>query len=277
VVDAEPAARRFEALAPHFNERQRRLLLASEARELGRGGVTALANLTRAARSTIQAGLRELGREPSDESPAGGRIRQAGGGRKRATVSDPALAAAIEALVDPDARGDPESPLRWTLKSTRNLAEVLSAQGHPTSSRTVAHVLEDELGFSLQANRKTVEGKQHPDRDAQFGYINEQVRRYTRRGEPVLSVDSKKKELVGAYKNEGRTWRRKKDPEKVKIHDFVDKEEGKTIPYGIWDLGRNRGWCRSVSITTPPRSPSLPCGRGGPTKAEASIPKPAEC
>jgi Rhodopirellula transposase DDE domain len=247
VVDAEPAARRFKAVASHLNERQRRLLLAAEAKELGRGGVTALARLTGAARSTIQAGLRELAHESVEVSGPPDRTRRPGGGRKKVTVIDPGLASAIEALVDPDARGDPESPLRWTLKSTRNLADELTARGHPTSSRTVAHVLEDDLGFSLQANRKTVEGKQHPDRDAQFRYINEQVRSYTRRREPVLSVDSKKKELVGSYKNQGKTWRRKKDPEKVQIHDFIDKEQGKAIPYGIWDMSRNRGWV-SVGI-----------------------------
>lgn len=247
MVDAQPAARRFEALAPHLNERQRRLLLAVEASELGRGGLSALADLTGYARSTIQAGLADLASEPDDNALPVGRSRQPGAGRKKATVSDPQLAAALEALVDPDARGDPESPLRWTLKSTRNLADELTSQGHQASSRTVAHLLEDELGFSLQSNRKTVEGKQHPDRDAQFRYINEQVRRFTRCHEPVVSVDSKKKELVGNYKNEGRTWRPKNDPEKVKDHDFIDKEQGKTIPYGIFDVSRNRGWV-SVGI-----------------------------
>jgi hypothetical protein len=247
LVDAEPAARRFAVLVPHLSERQRRLLLAAEARELGRGGVSALSVATGAARSTIQAGMRELAGASDEGLVPSGRTRRPGGGRKKATVTDPGLAAAIEALVEPDARGDPESPLRWTLKSTRRLAEVLSAGGHQASSRTVAQVLEKELGFSLQANRKTVEGKQHPDRDAQFRYINEQVRRHLRRGEPVLSVDSKKKELVGEYKNNGRTWRPKKNPDRVKMHDFIDPEQGKAIPYGIWDMGRNRGWV-SVGI-----------------------------
>jgi hypothetical protein len=230
-----------------LNERQRRLLLAVEATELGRGGVSWLSRATGAARSTIQAGMRELAGEPDEDRAAAGRTRRPGGGRKPATVSDPALAAAIEALVEPDARGDPESPLRWTLKSTRNLADQLAGEGHRASSRTVAHILEDELGFSLQANRKTVEGKQHPDRDAQFRYINEQVRRHGRQHEPVLSVDSKKKELIGEYKNQGRTWRPKNNPERVKVHDFIDPEQGKAIPYGIWDIGRNRGWV-SVGI-----------------------------
>jgi hypothetical protein len=247
VVDAAPAARRFEVLAPHLNERQRRVLLAVEAQELGRGGVVALATATGVARSTIQAGMRDLSGAAAEEPLSPGRVRRPGAGRKKATVADPGLAAAIEALVEPGARGDPESPLRWTLRSTRNIAEALTAGGHPTSSRTVARVLEDGLGYSLQANRKTVEGRQHPDRDAQFRYINDQVRRRLRRREPVVSVDTKKKELVGNYRNGGRTWRPKGEPERVKAHDFIDPEAGKAIPYGIWDMARNRGWV-SVGI-----------------------------
>ena len=192
MVDVELAARRFAVLGPHLDERQRRLLLAAEANELGRGGVSALALATGAARSTIQAGMRELAGDQAETVLPRGRSRRPGAGRKKATVADPGLAAAIEALVEPDTKGDPESPLRWTLKSTRQLADVLSAAGHETSSRTVAHVLEDDLGYSLQANRKSLEGRQHPDRDAQFRYLNEQVRRHARRGEPVVSVDTKK-------------------------------------------------------------------------------------
>jgi hypothetical protein len=247
VVDAEPAGRRFSALSGYLDERQRRLLLAVEAKELGRGGVSALSNTTGAARSTIQAGMRELSGELVEDALPAGRSRRAGAGRKKAVVADGGLADAIEALVEPDTRGDPESPLRWTLKSTRQLADAVTAAGHPVSSRTVAHILEDDLGYSLQANRKAVEGKQHPDRDAQFRYINEQVRRHSRRGEPVLSVDTKKKELIGDFKNNGRRWRPEKSPEKVKTHDFIDPELGKAIPYGIWDLRRNRGWV-SVGI-----------------------------
>ena len=247
VVDAEGAARRFTVLAGHLDERQRRLVLAVEATELGRGGVTALAVATGVARTTIQAGLRELAGHGGPAVLALGRSRQAGGGRKKATVADPGLAGAIEALAEPDAKGDPESPLRWTLKSTRQIADALSASGHSASSRTVAHVLAGELGYSLQANRKNLEGPQHPDRDAQFRYLNEQIRRHNRRREPVVSVDTKKKELVGPYKNAGRSWRNSKDPEEVNEHDFIDKELGKAIPYGIYDLGRNRGWV-SVGI-----------------------------
>ncbi len=247
MVDVEPAARRFAVVSRFLDERQRRLLLAAEANELGRGGVSALAGATGAARSTIQAGMRELAGEVVEEPLRVGRSRQPGAGRKKATVADPDLVAAIDALVDPDSRGDPESPLRWTLKSTRQLADAATAAGHPVSSRTVAHILDADLSFSLQANRKSLEGKQHPDRDAQFRYLNEQIRRHSRRHEPVVSVDTKKKELVGDFKNNGRTWRPGKDPDKVKTHDFIDRDLGKAIPYGILDLGRNRGWV-SVGI-----------------------------
>lgn len=192
MVDVDKAARRFTVLAGHLDERQRRLVLAVEATELGRGGVTALAAATGVARTTIQAGLRELAGGAGPAVLARGRSRQPGAGRKRATVADPGLAEAIEALAEPDAKGDPESPLRWTLKSTRQIAEALRVSGHRASSRTVAHVLVDELRYSLQANRKNLEGPQHPDRDAQFHYLNEQIRRHNRRREPVVSVDTKK-------------------------------------------------------------------------------------
>ena len=242
MADVEPAARRYRVLEPYLDERQRRLMLAAEATELGRGGVTALALATGVARTTIQTGMRELaGEEATVELPRG-RARRPGGGRKKATVSDRGLAAAIEALAEPDAKGDPESPLRWTLKSTRQIADALSASGHRASSRTVAHVMAEDLHYSLQANRKSVEGRQHPDRDAQFRYLNEQIRRHHRRGEPVVSVDTKKKELIGDFRNGGQRWRPQGEPEEVRTHDFVDKELGKAIPYGIYDLRRNRGW-----------------------------------
>ncbi len=247
VVDAWAAARRFTVLAGDLDERQRSLVLAVEATELGRGGVSALAVATGVARTTIQAGVRELSGGTGRAGLALGRSRQAGAGRKKATVADPGLADAIEALAEPDAKGDPESPLRWTLKSTRQIAAAVSASGHRASSRTVAHVMARELRYSLQANRKNLEGPQHPDRDAQFRYLNEQIRRHHRRREPEVSVDTKKKELVGPYKNAGRTWREAGDPEIVNEHDFIDKELGKAIPYGIYDLARNRGWV-SVGI-----------------------------
>ena len=189
----EPAARRYKKLESYLDERQRRVMLAAEATELGRGGITALSVATGVARTTIQAGMRELaGQEGRRELPRG-RARREGAGRKKATVADTGLAEAIEALAEPDAKGDPESPLRWTLKSTRQIADALSSSGHPTSSRTVAHVMAEDLHYSLQANRKSVEGRQHPDRDAQFRYLNEQIRRHHRRGEPVVSVDAKRR------------------------------------------------------------------------------------
>ena len=209
--------------------------------------MSALAAATGAARSTIERGARELSGEALDISLAVGRSRRAGAGRKRATVADAELVGAIDALVDPEARGHPESALRWTLKSTRQLADAATAAGHPVSSRTVAHILESDLHFSLQANRKSLEGRQHPDRDAQFRYLNEQIRRHARRHEPVVSVDAKKKELIGSYKNNGRTWRPHKDPGRVNTHDFIDPELGKVTPYGVYDVGRNRGWV-SVGI-----------------------------
>lgn len=236
-VSDEPVARRYEALAPHLNERQRRLVLAAEAREMGRGGVSAVGRATGVARSTIRTGLKEL------EGPATiqGRARRPGAGRKPVAEKDPQLLEALEGLVAPEARGDPESPLRWTCKSTRELASALNRSGHRVSSWTVGQLLH-QLGYSLQANVKTLEGSQHPDRDQQFRYINGQVRRHIARGEPVVSVDTKKKELIGEYKNGGREWRPRGDPEQVKTHDFIDPKQGKAIPYGIYDLSRNRGW-----------------------------------
>ena len=241
MVDAEPAARRIALLSPYLDERQQRLLLAAEAKELGRGGVSALSGVTGAARTRIQAGLAELAGQSGPPAPALGRARRPGAGRKKAAVKDPELVAALEALVEPDARGDPESPLRWTIKSTRQLADTLTTQGHPASSRTVAHVLESQR-YSLQANAKTLEGNQSPDRDAQFRYINEQARHHAAQGQPVVSVDTKKKELIGTYRNAGETWRPEGDPEEVNTYDFVDKELGKAIPYGVFDVARNRGW-----------------------------------
>jgi len=241
VVDVEPAARRFALLSPYLDEHQQRLLLAAEAKELGRGGVSALSVATGAARTRIQAGLAELAGQEGSAVPAAGRIRRPGAGRRKATAQDPGLVAALEALVEPDARGDPESPLRWTIKSTRQLADTLTAQGHPASSRTVAHVLKAQR-YSLQANTKTLEGSQHPDRDAQFRYINEQVRHRVGEGQPVVSVDTKKKELIGSYRNAGEIWRPVGEPEAVNTYDFVDREAGKAIPYGVFDVARNRGW-----------------------------------
>lgn len=240
--ESDVLADKFSALFPHLNERQRRLVAAADARMMGRGGVAAVSRASGLARSTVARALAEL-----DEEPFGpDRARQEGAGRKRAVDLDPALPAELDKLVDPESRGDPESPLRWTTKSVRQLASALSASGHPTSHTRVAELLH-EVGFSLQANTKVVEGAQHPDRDAQFGYINDQVRRHLRRGEPVVSVDAKKKEKIGNYKNDGTEWRPAKTPRKVNTYDFIDKEKGKVTPYGVYDIARNRGFV-SVGI-----------------------------
>jgi hypothetical protein len=228
---------RFTALAPHLNERQKRLWVGAEARALGRGGIVAVSRATGLSRPTIYRALTELDAAPI----AAGRVRRAGGGRKKLSQTDPELAAALDALLDPDSRGDPMSPLRWTCKSTGQLALALTRGGHPVSAVTVGAMLH-EAGFSLQANRKTQEGAQHPDRDAQFRYLNERAREFRDRGLPVISVDAKKKELVGEFKNGGREWARKGEPVEVQVHDFMDPALGKAIPYGIYDLERNVGW-----------------------------------
>jgi transposase len=230
-------AEKLAAILPRLNEQQRRLLLAAEARALGHGGVTRLARVSGVSRPTITKALHEL------EQPAiaPGRARRVGGGRKKRADRDATLRAELEALVEPDTRGDPMSPLRWTCKSTRQLADTLTERGHPISNRVVGELLR-EAGYSLQANVKTREGSQHPDRDAQFRYLNDQVKAFLAQRLPVVSVDTKKKELVGNFKNGGREWRPHGQPEQVKVHDFPDPHVGKAIPYGIYDLGRNAGW-----------------------------------
>jgi hypothetical protein len=230
-------AQKLAAILPHLNEKQRRLLLATEARALGYGGIARVARAAGVSRPTIQKALLEL----DQAVPAVDRVRQAGGGRKPLRAHDPALLAALEALVDPDTRGDPMSPLRWTCKSTRQLAEALTQRGHPVSHRVVAELLR-ELGYSLQAPAKTEEGSSHPDRDAQFRYLNEQIKAFLAQGLPVVSVDTKKKELVGQFKTGGQEWQPQGDPERVKVHDFPDPALRKAIPYGIYDVGRNAGW-----------------------------------
>lgn len=228
---------KFAAVLPHLDERQQRLVMAGEARCLGHGGIAAVARATGASRSRISQGVAELeaGAAPS------GRVRRRGGGRKAVTVTDPALITALLALVEPTRRGDPESSLCWTTLSTRRLAAELSDGGHRVGADTVARLLREQ-GFSLQGNAKTLEGKQNPDRDAQFGYINEQVRVHQAAGDPVVSVDTKKKELVGPFKNGGREWRPAGAPRQVRTHDFPDAELGKVIPYGIYDIAANTGW-----------------------------------
>lgn len=226
---------KYTAIAADLDERARRRWAAAEARSLGWGGVAAVATATGMSDRTIRSGIKEL--DDPDATPAS-RQRRPGGGRKRREIEEAEMAAVLEVVVDSGTRGDPMSPLRWTCKSTRTLAEELSRQGYSVSANTVGRLLRDR-GFSLQANRKTIEGKQHPDRDAQFQHISRRVKAFQRAGQPAISVDTKKKETLGKMKNPGRTYRKKGDPEKVKTHDFPDKELGKAVPYGVYDLAHN--------------------------------------
>ena len=241
----ERIRRKYQAMAPLLDERSRRQWAAAEALELPYGGITSVAVATGLSRMTITAGIGELRKLAAGQVPASG-IRRPGGGRHFAEVTDPGLWDALDALIDPLTRGDPESPLRWTCKSTRRLAAELGGQGHPVSARTVAALL-GEMGYSLQANRKTREGGQHPDRNAQFEYINRLTKRLQKRGQPVVSVDTKKKELLGDFNNAGQEWQPQGKPEEVRVHDFKDPELGKAIPYGVYDVVNNQGWV-SVGI-----------------------------
>ena len=231
-------AEKYESIAPLLDERQRRRWLGIEARAVGRGGVSAVARATGASRTTVTAAVAELA--GGGEDSAAGRVRRAGAGRPPVSERDPGVAAALERLVDPATRGDPESPLRWTSKSTRTLADELHAQGHSVAPRTVAKLLH-ESGYSLQATRKTREGRDHPDRDAQFRYLTGQINAHLGSGDPVVSVDTKKKELVGRYKNAGREWQPTGEPEQVEVYDFIG-EAGKAIPYGVYDVAANAAW-----------------------------------
>ena len=233
--------RKYRALRVEMDERGRRQWAAVEARELGWGGVTTVAHATGLSRTTITAGLRELGLPARQRAAEAARVRRPGGGRRPLTATDPGLMAALEALIEPATRGDPESPLRWTCKSTRRLADELTHGHHPVSVNTVAALLR-QAGYSLQANRKTREGASHPDRNAQFEHINTSVRSFHDRGQPAISVDTKKKELVGDFKNAGREWHPRGQPEEVRVHDFMDKTLGKAIPYGVYDILNNQGW-----------------------------------
>ncbi len=246
-----PIEQRWELMRERLDERQRRTYAAVEAKVIGRGGVSQVAAATGLARGTIMAGMQELGGKVNEffagaTLAAAGSVRRGGGGRKPLTHKDPTRVADLIALVDPGARGDPESPLRWSCKSLRVLAEELNAQGH-----TVSHVVVGELlkaqGFSLQGNAKVIEGNQSPDRDAQFQHINATVAQALSEGRPVISVDTKKKERVGAFKNAGQEWRPVGEPEQVKVHDFVDAELGRASPYGVYDVGADQGW---VSVGT---------------------------
>jgi hypothetical protein len=233
---------KYQLLRPLMNERMRRQWAACEAMSLSRGGFTLVSQATGLSRTTLWAGKRELqqqARPVPDLQPE--RVRRRGGGRHLVEVDDPTVLSDLQTLLDSTTRGDPQSPLRWTSKSTRNLAEELNRVGHQVSYRTVAALLHD-LDYSLQANRKTKEGSSHPDRDAQFEYINRQVRVFQKRGQPVVSVDTKKKELVGDFRNPGREWHRRGHPEDVRAKDFADKKLGKVIPEGVYDVTLNQGW-----------------------------------
>jgi len=233
--------RKYRALRVEMDERGRRQWAAVEARELGWGGITAVAHATGLSPTTITAGLRELDLPARQRAAESVRVRRPGGGRKPLTETDPGLMAALEVLIEPATRGDPESPLRWTCKSTRRLADELTRTRHPVSVNTVASLLR-QAGYSLQANRKTREGASHPDRNAQFQHINTSVRSFHDRGQPAISVDAKKKELVGDFKNAGREWCPRGQPEEVRVHDFIDKTLGKATPYGVYDILNNQGW-----------------------------------
>jgi Rhodopirellula transposase DDE domain len=245
VIDEAAIKLRYVAVDPVLDERARRRFAAAEALAAGRGGVTAVARVTGMARSTIDRGLSEL-RGETVTAAAPDRIRRKGGGRKPLVVTDPTLLSDLKYLVEPTTRGDPMAPLLWTAKSLRRLAAGLRGLGHRICHNVVADLLRD-MGYSLQANRKTREGTNHPDRDAQFGYINDQVKQALAASEPAISVDTKKKELVGDFKNGGREYRPKGEPEPVRVHDFIIPELGRAAPYGVYDIADNAGWV-SVGI-----------------------------
>jgi len=233
----EELEQKYSQLFPHLNERQQHLLAAFDAERLGRGGIALVARASGFSRPTLYRAIRDLHRPPLPIE----RVRHSGAGRKAVTEQDPLLVQALEALIDPDTRGDPMSPLRWTCKSTRQLAEALSQGGHPVSHEKVAQLLR-RLGYGLQANAKTREGKQHPDRDAQFRYIQARGQNFLARHWPVLSVDTKKKELVGNHANSGQEWLPAGEPERVGVHDFPDPDVPKAVPYGVYDERHDVGW-----------------------------------
>ena len=243
MIDETAISLRYAALAPVLDERALRRFGAAEARAAGHGGVKIVSRITGLARSTIRRGLAEL---DALVGKHGGRVRRPGGGRRKLTETDPTLLSDLKALVEPTTRGDPEAPLLWTSRSVRNLAAALRALGHRVGHNVVANLLR-ELNYSLQSNRKTKEGTHNPDRDAQFGYINEQMKAALASGRPAISVDTKKKELVGDFKNAGRELRPKGEPEPVRVHDFKIPELGRASPYGVYDIAGNTGWV-SVGI-----------------------------
>jgi transposase len=243
MVDEVTIRRRFKLIERHLDERMRRLVAAAEAEAVGFGGASVVARATGVSRRAIRIGARDLKEASCGPSR---RIRRPGGGRKRTITQDPTLPRDLERLIEPVTRGDPETPLRWTCKSVRRLSAELKRMGHRVSHRIVAEILH-QLGYSLQANAKTLEGASHPDRNAQFEHIHKRVRQYLRKGDPVISVDTKKKELVGEFKNGGQELRPQGLPEQVRVHDFVIPELGRALPYGVYDLRTNTGWV-SVGI-----------------------------
>lgn len=245
IMETSQIARRYNLIEWALDERLRRLFSAAEAKVLGHGGITVVATATGVSRRAIHAGLKELKSRKPDERPMGSRIRQPGAGRKKSTETDATLQRDLELLVEPLTRGDPESPLRWTCKSLRTLAGELGKMKHEVSHTQVGKLLV-KLGYSLQANKKTLEGISHPDRNAQFEHINARATDRLARGEPVISVDTKKKELIGRFKNNGQTWCPKGEPAEVKVHDFIE-EAGRVNPYGVYDIGADEGW---VSVGT---------------------------
>ncbi len=244
-MDSSQIAKRYKLVSWALDERLRRLVSAAEAKVLGHGGITVVAEATRISRRAIHAGLKELESHPLENKSTSSRIRRPGAGRKSATETDTTLQTDLELLVDPVTRGDPESPLRWTCKSLRVLADELGARGHKISHTHVGKLLV-KFGYSLQGNKKSLEGTGHPDRNAQFEHINEHVTNRLTNGEPVISVDTKKKELIGRFKNNGQTWCPKGEPTEVKVHDFIEKG-GRVNPYGVYDIGADKGW---VSVGT---------------------------
>lgn len=231
--------KKLEILGPHLDERLRRIWAAAEALSLGRGGISAVSAATGISRTTIRTGITEI--QSGEAAEVDGRVRKPGGGRKRLEVVTPGLVEALDAIIDPVTRGDPESPLRWTSKSLRQLADELTRKGFPVSPQKVAELLHAS-GYSLQGTQKTLEGTDHPDRDAQFHHIADKVAEMQRAAQPVISVDTKKKELVGNFQNRGREWQPIGEPVPVLVHDFVDPDLGKAIPYGVYDLSANDGW-----------------------------------
>ena len=245
MIDREAIRQRWRLFGQKLDERGQRLFAAVEAQTAGHGGIMAVHEITGIARSTIGRGLDEL----EDPLLPKGRVRREGGGRQAVADGDPTLVADLERLVEPATMGDPERALKWVSKSPAKLADALHAQGHAVSPNTISKLLEDRLGYSRQVNRKTHEGASHPDRNAQFEYINAKVAAAMAAGQPVISVDTKKKELIGNYRNAGSDWRPKANPHRVKVHDFEDKSLGKVVPYGIYDVGANAGWV-SLGITS---------------------------